>query len=98
MDKYVGYMYVSGEFVKSHYSELYTKKQRKKIDVNECYCVYYYDEPETKKCPPWMAYVSFKIPDISDDMKHLTYNTSSIYALELCNYEYECNNSDSEEE
>lgn len=87
MSVYIGNMYVDGEFIKKHYNTLYTKTELRKIDNEEMYEVDYYEVSEKMYCQPWCAIVNFKIPDISDDMKSFTFNTSSVYALELCNYD-----------
>lgn len=43
--------------------------------------------PEKTHSHPCYAINFFKIPDISNDIKEVTFNTSSVYALELCNFE-----------
>lgn len=88
MDTYIGNMYVLGEFIKKHYDTLYTKNELKKLDDEEVYEVEYYEVSTEVKFPPWYSTVHFKIPDINDKMKTFTFNTSSVYALELCGYDF----------
>ena len=88
MDVYIGNIYVIGEFIKKHYKTLYTKKELKKLDDEEVYEVDYYEVPEETEFCPCYAVVNFKIPAVSNDMKTFTFNTSSVYALELCNYDF----------
>lgn len=90
MAVYIGCMCVSGEFIKDNYSGLYKKKELKMIDPEETYEVHYFEVPEEMRytTPPAFSVNYFKIPDISEDIKQFSFNTSSIYALELCNYDF----------
>jgi hypothetical protein len=91
MSKYLGYMYVSGEFIKSNYDKYYTKEELDAVDVEEMYEIEYFEPPaedDDKYLPRWFAKVAIKIPDINDDIKVFEFNTSSRYALEVSNYEF----------
>lgn len=88
MDIYVGNMFVLGSFIKKHYNSLYTEVELEKIEDDEMYQVDYYEVPEETKCHPCFAVNNFRILDINNEMKTFTFNTSSMYALELCGYDF----------
>lgn len=91
MSKYLGYMWVSGEFVKSNFDSYYTKEELETIDDEEMYEMQYFEPPEEeddKYLPRWFGKAAIKIPDINDDIHVFSFNTSSRYALEVSNYDY----------
>jgi hypothetical protein len=100
MAVYIGHMCVLGEFIIEHYSHLYKKKELSKIEPDEVYEVRYFEVPEEirYKPPPAFSVVYFNIPEISDGIKQFTFNTSSIYALELCNYDFVGTEDDEQED
>jgi len=89
MAAYIGYMHVSGQFIKAYYDSLYTKEELDTLDDEELYDVQYFEPTEDSEyLPRGFSRVNFSIPEINDDVKVFEYNTSSIYALELCNYDF----------
>lgn len=77
--KYIGSMTISGEFINKHYNKLYTKKELKHVDNEEGYRLEYYSMiPEKTHSHPCYAINFFKIPDISNDIKEVTFNTLSL--------------------
>lgn len=82
-------MHVSGQFIKAYYDSLYTKEELDTLDDEELYDVQYFEPTEDSEyLPRGFSRVNFSIPEINDDVKVFEYNTSSIYALELCNYDF----------
>jgi hypothetical protein len=99
----IGYSEIDGGFIKKHYDELYKKSLLKKVEDEEYYTVYYYSVKEsvynkvntfTNKA---MVTEFFCIPDINDELVYYTFNNSSVYALEKCNYEFNDINDDETE-
>ncbi len=94
VSEYIGSMQVDGHFIKKHYDESYSKKELDKIYDDEFYDIYYYKVHENMvKEPPFKDNGAFAtnymcIPDINDKLIQFTFNTSSIYSLEMCNYEF----------
>lgn len=87
--KYIGSMMLSGEFIKKYYDDLYTEIELEQIDDDEGYEVRYYNMmPKKTSWHPCYAINYFKIPEVNNDIKEFEFNTSSVYALELCNYEF----------
>lgn len=92
MAKLAGYMSVDGSFIKRWYNELYSKKDLDKICNDDIYDVEFYhvEIPDMyEKYTKWGESVDYiKIVDINDTLKEFEYNTSSVYAMELSNYEF----------
>lgn len=92
MAKLAGYMSFDGAFIKRWYNELYSKTDMDKICDDDMYEVHFYhvEIPDMyQKYTKWGESVDcFKIPDISNTLQMFEYNTSSAYAMELCNYEF----------
>jgi hypothetical protein len=94
VSEHIGIISIDGQFIKKHYDDYYTKRELEKIYDDEFYDVYYYKVHENMvKDPPFKDNGAFAtsymcIPDINDKLIQFTFNTSSIYSLELCNYEF----------
>ena len=64
------------------------KRKTAKIDADECYEIKFYKPKEKNEKQGWND-IYFKIEDLCDKIHYVYYNTSSAFAMELSNINFE---------